>query len=210
MLREDNTRTGFFERGEFDAIVEYLPKDLKPVFTTAYLTGWRVRSEILTRQWSHVDFRAGWLRLEPGEAKNREGRSFPLGPHPELRAILERQRERTREVERGEGEIIPWVFHRNGKPIKSFRRAWLTACDKAGLVGRIPHDFRRSAVRNLERAGVFRSTAMKLVGHKTESVHRRYAIVSEQDLSDGVAKLAALHRTEQGADRKVIPIRQNQ
>jgi hypothetical protein len=105
MLREDNTRTGFFERAESDAIVEHLPAKLKPVFTVAYVTGWRVQSEI----------RAGWLRLDPGEAKNREGRSFPLEPYPDLRAILERPREQTKEVERSKGEIIPWVFHRKRK-----------------------------------------------------------------------------------------------
>ena len=55
---------------------------------------------------------------------------------------------------------------------------------------RIPHDFRRTAVRNLERAGVPRSVAMKLTGHKTEAVYRRYAIVCEADLTEGLKKLA--------------------
>ena len=64
------------------------------------------------------------------------------------------------------------------------------------------HDLRRTAVRRLERCGVSRSVAMQLTGHKTESVYRRYAIVAEQDLREGVAKLAALHT---GGSRAVLP-----
>ena len=55
-----------------------------------------------------------------------------------------------------------------------------------------PHDLRWTAVRNLERAGVSRSVAMKLVGHKTEAIYRRYAIVAESDLREGVAKLVSV------------------
>jgi integrase len=62
--------------------------------------------------------------------------------------------------------------------------------------GRIPHDFRRTAIRNLERAGVPRSTAMKMVGHRTEAIYRRYAIVDEQMLREGADKLHAVHQTE--------------
>ncbi|MBI3028908.1 MAG: tyrosine-type recombinase/integrase [Candidatus Rokubacteria bacterium] len=77
----------------------------------------------------------------------------------------------------------------------SFRRAWKSACKKAGVPGRIPHDFRRTAVRNLERAGVPRSVAMRMVGHKTEAMYRRYAIVDETMLREGAEKYA---RSEQG------------
>lgn len=90
--------------------------------------------------------------------------------------------------------IVSWIFHRNGKAIKDWRKAWKKACTNGGVPGRIPHNFRRTAVRNLERAGVFRSVPMKLTGHKTESVYRQYAIVSESDLTESVAKLAALHQ----------------
>jgi integrase len=87
---------------------------------------------------------------------------------------------------------VPLVFHRKGKPIKSYRKALAAACIAAGCPGRLMHDFRRTAVRNLERAGVSRSVAMKVTGHKTESVYRRYAIVCSGDLADAGRKLQAM------------------
>ena len=73
-------------------------------------------------------------------------------------------------------------------------RGLSAACKTAGVPGLLLHDLRRSAVRNLERVGVSRSVAMKLTGHKTESVYRRYGIVAESDLMEAVGKLAK-HRT---------------
>jgi len=75
--------------------------------------------------------------------------------------------------------------------IVSFIKAFKTACRKAGCPGRIPHDLRRTAVRNLERTGVPRSVAMKLTGHKTESVYGRYAIADDRDLRVAVERLDA-------------------
>jgi Phage integrase family len=129
---------------------------------------------------------AAWL--EPGTTKNREGRMFVMTP--ELRATLEVQRVATEIVQRKRGLILPWVFHRRGKPIAGFRKAWAKACKHSGCPGRITHDFRRTAVRNLERAGVPRSVAMKMVGHKTEAICRRYAIVDEAMLREGAERLA--------------------
>ncbi len=192
-LQERNVRQGFFEREQFEAVRRRLRETIKPVVTFAYITGWRVKSEILPLQWRQVDFKAGTVRLEPGTTKNQEGRTFIMTP--ELRATLEQQRARTEAIQRRTGQIIPWVFHRNGRPIKGFHRAWRTACRNAGVPGRIPHDLRRTAVRNMERAGVPRSVAMKMVGHKTESIYRRYAIVDEAMLREGAERLA---RAEQG------------
>ena len=118
------------------------------------------------------------------------GARLPTPQIDALRRVIEEQWQRHEALRRA-GIICPWVFHRKGKPIKSFRRAWLTACRNAGCPGRVPHDFRRTAVRNLERAGVPRKIAMAMVGHKTESVYRRYDIVTESDLHDGAAKLNA-------------------
>jgi integrase len=144
---------------------------------------------------SSRDLDAGWLRLDAGETKNGQGRMFPITP--ELRGVLERQLDRTRVLERSSGQIIALLFHRAGKQVKDFRVAWATACKRAGLPGRIPHDFRRTAVRNLERAGISRSAAMAMVGHKTQAIYQRYAIADETALKEAAVKLASLHDLEQ-------------
>jgi integrase len=196
MLQEANVRTGFFEREQFEAIRHRLADYLQPIVTFAYVTGWRVPSEVLTLQWRQIDFDAGTVRLDPGTTKNGEGRTFVMTP--ELRACLEGQRAFTEKFQREHDKIVPWVFHHDGEPIKCFRGAWRRACAYVGLHGRIPHDFRRTAVRNLERAGVSRSVAMKMTGHKTEAVYRRYAIVSEQDLREAATKLAVVDQGRVG------------
>jgi integrase len=71
---------------------------------------------------------------------------------------------------------------------------------------KVVHDFRRTAVRNLERAGIPRSVAMQMVGHKTEAMYRRYAIVSEADLQDGARRLAMLHTGEQGVGKAAAKV----
>jgi integrase len=193
MLKEDNVRQGFFEPEQLEAVLRHLNEDLKPIVVFAYITGWRTISEILPLEWRQVDFGAGMVRLEPGTTKNKEGRLFPM--NQELREVLESQKAKTDALQRETGAIIPFVFHRRGVPIKDFRGAWVRACQRAGIPGRILHDFRRTAVRNLERASVSRSAAMKLTGHKTEAVYRRYAIVSEGDLKEAVMKLEAVTGT---------------
>ena len=192
MLAEATPRQGLVEQADFARLLSHLSADLQAPLEAAYITGWRLASEIFTRQWKHVDFKAGWLRLEPGETKNGDGRVFPLTP--ELRAVLERQRDLTEVLQRKQGRIIAWIFHRRGEPIRQIQKDWDKATAAAGLKGRIPHDLRRTAVPNLERAGVPRSAALKLVGHKTESIYRRYAITDEAMLQEAGAKLSAFHR----------------
>ena len=148
------------------------------------------------------------MRLEPGTTKNDEGRLFPFGVLPELANLLRTQWEHALSLELATGQSIPWVFHWNDRGTlkaihpKALYHRWKVACRLAGVPTRIPHDFRRTAVRNLERAGVPRSVAMKLTGHKTEAVYRRYAIVCEADLSEGLQKLAVM---EQSIKEKMVP-----
>lgn len=189
MLRENNVRSGFFERDEFEEVRRHLPKALRGVVTFAYLTGWRVASEVLPLKWGQVDRRARTIRLEPGSTKNDQGRVLPYGALPELIEVVEQQW-REHEDLAAAGVLCPFVFQRNGMLIRDFRGAWRTACEAAGVPGKIPHDFRRTAVRNLVRAGVPDTVAMKLTGHKTRSVFDRYSVVDENDLRAGLGRLA--------------------
>ncbi len=197
-----NVRKAFFDESEFRKVLGFLPEDIQPVVEFCYLTGWRI-GEVRPLHWAQIDWNEKTIRLHPGTTKNDEGRVFPFGGLPALESLLLRQRERTRTVERTTSQIVSWVFHRNGRPIKSFYKAWQKACETAGIPGRWVHDFRRSAVRRLEKAGVPRSQAMVLTGHKTESMYRRYAIVSEADLSHAVSKLAVLQEAQAKAAQEV-------
>lgn len=189
LLKEDNVRVGFFEREQFLAVLKRLPEAVRPVATFAYITGWRIDSEVLPLEWRQVDLQAGEVRLDPGRTKNGEGRTFPLTR--DLRDVLEQQRALTGSLQRRLDLVCPYVFHREGRPIRSFRTVFRTACTEAGCPGRVLHDFRRTAVRNLVRAGIPERVAMQLTGHKTRSVFERYNIVSVGDLRDAGNRLDA-------------------
>lgn len=150
-------------------------------------TAWRIPSEVLPLQWRHVDFEARVVRLDPHTTKNDEGRTFPFTDA--LEQLLEAQK--------AEDVICPWVFNRTNKKVKgkritTFIKAFRAACTKAGCPGRIPHDRRRTAVRNPVRAGIPERVAMQMTGHKTRSVFERYNIVSECDLVEAAKKLNLL------------------
>jgi integrase len=187
LLRESDPRSGFFEPEQLEAVLRHLPAEIRPAIEFAAITGWRVHDEVLSLEWRQIDFAEGEVRLDPGTTKNRTGRVFPFTT--DLRRLLEAQHAKHLTLKKA-GTIAPWVFWRLqmtstgtvAGPIASFRKAWHVACEQAGCPGRIPHDLRRTAVRNLVRAGVPQTIAMKLTGHKTDSVFRRYDIVSPDDL----------------------------
>jgi len=181
MLKENNTRKGFFEHGDFLALRDALPSYLRGFVTFAYKTGWRV-SEITGLTWDRVDIENGIVRLEPGETKNAEARTVYLDE--EAREIFQKQWEARKKAKR----LLPHVFlnHKSDDRIKRFDKAWRTACKSAGIGKRLFHDFRRTAVRNMVRSGIPERVAMMISGHKDRSVFERYNIVSDTDL-----KLAA-------------------
>jgi integrase len=198
MLEENNTRKGFFEQGQYLALRDTLPDYLRPYVIFAYKVGWR-ESEISNLTWNKVNLDQGYVRLETGETKNKEARTAFLDN--ELMEIFHNQKNN----QRRSGKLSEYVFpNEDGiSRIKDFRGAWNKACRDAGLgygyrnskkyvakwekklpAGPMLHDFRRTAVRNLVRAGISEAVAMKISGHKTRSVFDRYNIVSESDLRD--------------------------
>lgn len=194
-IKENNARSGFFEYEDVVAVQRHLPAHMKAIPEVLYYTGWR-REEVLSRRWDDVDFGAGELTLWVGEGKDRKvGRTFPL--IPPLKAVLEAQRKVVDGYEAALNTEIPWVFAKpDGQRLKSFKGSWKAACDAAKVKG-TPHDFRRTAVRNLELAGVPRKAAMAMVGHKTESIYQRYAIADKRMMKVGADMLSSFFQSEE-------------
>jgi integrase len=194
------------------AVLAALPAQLQHVVTFGYITGWRL-GEVLNLQWRSVDLKAGEVRLDPGRStKNRKGRTFVMTS--ELHALLEQREAARQKLAKRKKNVVTFakrqtefVFtKKNGAKIGSFRKWWWRACREAGIPdrivvkadgsqerhpGRIIHDLRRTAVRNSVRAGIARSVAMRLSGHRTESVFERYNIPDRDELREAARKLEA-------------------
>lgn len=218
LSEKGNARQGFFADADFHAVKDRLPEYLQDFVQFGYLTGWR-KGEIASLRWSDVE--GDIVRLRGENAKNGECRSVPL--IGDLAEVIKR-RKAERQVKTKAGMLLSaYVFHRNGEAVGDFRKAWATACVAAHLgqfvcdhcnrmveghtcqecnhesrySGRIFHDFRRTAVRNMVRAGVSERIAMTISGHKTRSIFDRYNIVNEADLRE------AMRRTQQHLDSSV-------
>ena len=206
MLEENNVRTGFFERAEFLAFRDAVPDYLKPVVTFAYYTGWR-KKEILNLTWAQVDLAAPkkTVRLNPGTTKNRAGRLIVL--NGELLETVQAQWEKRKVVTipgQASTLLCPYVFHRHGKRIADYRKSWYSAREATGLATKTLHDFRRTAVRDMVRAGVPDKVAMSISGHKTRSVFDRYDIVSEDDLEEAARRHAEYVQNQEKAAKVAV------
>jgi integrase len=173
MVTETNVRKGFLTDEQYADLRDALPDELKPIFVTGYVTGIR-KSELLAIQWCHVDFEGNTITLQRGETKNKEARTVPI-VEGDMLTFLKKAKD--------ECPGSPWVFHRNGAPIKDFRKTWENVCKRVGVPDLQFHDLRRTAVRNMRRSGVPQVIRMKISGHKTDSMERRYNIVDAEDLN---------------------------
>jgi integrase len=178
--RVANARSGFFEDGDFAALLLELPADVRDLVQFLRATGWR-RDEGQLLRWSSVDMKGGTIRLEEARSKSGEPRVFPFGLAPALKALLKM---------RWAARNGLYVFHRDGQAlgIGAVRAAWKRATKRAGLEGMLVHDLRRTAARDFRRAGVSEGEIMKLCGWRTRSMFDRYNIIDEADLAAAVAK----------------------
>ena len=195
-LEENNARQGFLDHGSFLALREALPEYLKDPVTFLYLSGWRV-SEMKALECRDVDLAGKVVRLRPEISKNKDGRILPLSG--EILEVIETAREKRR-------PDCLFVFHLDGEPIGDFRKSWRKACTAAGLDGIIVHDLRRTAIRNMVRAGIPERVAMSLSGHKTRSIFDRYNIVSEADLAEATERLQS-HLQKQAKAAVIYPLK---
>jgi integrase len=198
-----NVRQGFLAPADFEAVVAQLPEDLRDFARFGYASAWR-RGELASLLWSDVDLADRVVRLRAEESKNGQTRLLPL--EGQLLEIIQR-REAARVITvDGQTRLVPYVFHRGGRPVVDFRKAWKRACRAAGVAGQLFHDLRRSGVRNLIRAGVDPSVAMTLSGHKTRAMLDRYNIIDERDLRAAILRTDSYVKA-QPVERGVLPLR---
>lgn len=198
-LEELNIRKGFLLRPQVNTIKKHLPADIADLVEFLFLTGWR-RGEALNLQWKDVNFETEEVTLEIYSTKNNEPRCFPF--YQELKELLVARRKKTDSIEKTQGRLVSFVFHRDGERIVDFRGAWEIACKNAGLSGRLVHDLRRSAIKMFTEKGISEQHGMELAGHKTPSIYRRYNIVTRDDLRKAVSKLASGTPTSTGTGTK--------
>jgi integrase len=190
MMRENNTRTGFVEDTQYKRLVENAHELWLRLFLELSFTyGWR-RSELLDLRVKQVDLFSHVIRLDPGTTKNREGREVSMTSC--VFGLI-------KQAIAGKRPDDFVLTRDDGSRIVEFRGTWRRLCAKAGVKDLLVHDLRRSAARNLRRAGVAESVIMDTGGWKTPAMFRRYAIVSNADQRNAMEMLER-SRAENGHD----------
>ena len=201
----ENIREGYFEHEDFLALRGALPDYAQVAVSLAYYSGMRL-GEVFSLQWEQVNVAEGRLALKAKDTKNKTPRVLYLDS--DLSRVLTAWKQRSM----ASWPQCPWICHRKGRQLKDIKSAWKRGCQVVGLgqmvmdeekgrkvwQGKIPHDFRRTAVRNTVKAGVPEKVAMLISGHKTRSVFQRYQIMDEDDLKVAATRVSAYFSKQMG------------
>lgn len=191
MVPETGRRVDWWTPEQFKAVIERLQLRnpvVADVVMMYYETGWR-KQEVLQLRWEEVHWSQGVVMLPEDRTKTEERRILPI--EGRVREILERRRVNC-------PLACPWVFHRDGKQRKDFRRAWDSARRAIGCWNLV-HGFRRTFARNQRLAGVPFDVTMKLAGWKTDSIRRTYAIVDEGEMRAAMQLMRKFLGTSEGS-----------
>ncbi len=197
LLEGENIREGFVNAADFEAIaVRIEDQDTRDIVEFLYRSAWR-SGEAKSLTWDKVDLTDWVIRLSRKNEKTKRPRTLALVG--ELRAIIERRQQRR-------FLNCALVFHRAGKAIKRFDRAFKSACKKEGFAELVVHDMRRSAIRNFTKAGLSPSEGMSISGHRTDSIYRRYNIIDEEMQRRSLERVQE-HQQQEIETRKVVPLK---
>jgi len=194
-LVENNVREGILPDSRYEALRDALPDYARLAFVIAYHCGCR-KGELLAIPRERVDLAAGKIYLEAATTKNRTPRFLPI--YGEMRAYIEMQ---LAELD-AKYPACRWLIHRDGRRIGDFEKAWSTATQLARVPNLLFHDLRRTALTNMENAGVPRAVATAISGHKTEAVYRRYVIRRAEAIERAAAQMEAYLGTRPKAPPK--------
>ncbi len=170
-----DARDRVLEPEEFSLIQAHANPKVRDISLIAYETAMR-QGEILNLTWDKVDLKAGFIRLKAGDTKTNENRIIPLTS--KVQAVL-RERQKVRRLNE------PRVFLINGR---NMRRDFARAVHHAGIENFRFHDLRHTAVTNMRRAGIDHLTIMKITGHATLSIFKRYNSFLERDLKAAASR----------------------
>jgi integrase len=194
-LHGENVRRQHVPDVILDQIRETLPEWASDAVSFLRLTGWRLQ-EGLGLEWDRVDFAEKTIRLDT--SKTGEPRVLNFSMYPDLAELLHKRQ--------GVRTTSPYVFlGPRGKRAhaETLRGLWKAAAAKAGLPDAILHDLRRSMVRAMDRAGIPRTVAMTITGHKSERVYNQYGLVDEAAQAEALSKLGSAPQAQE--DRVIVP-----